>query len=210
MLTQHQLARTAFPVGGQDKTETRKIAADLGLTTATKPDSQEICFVPAGDFDAYATEHMPDANRPGPIVDGEGHTLGEHRGVGRYTVGQRKGLGISLGVPVFVTNLDAHSNVVAVGARDQLQVGTLVVEEASFVDSLPEPGARVLVQHRAHGDAAPGTLWIGDPGRAEVRFDDPVEAVAPGQSAAFYDAASPEELIGGGIIAATTPASAVA
>jgi tRNA-uridine 2-sulfurtransferase len=210
MLTQHQLARTAFPVGGQEKEETRKIASDLGLVTAAKPDSQEICFVKGGDFDAYVTEHMPDATRPGPIVDSEGRTLGEHRGIGRYTVGQRRGLGISLGVPVFVTNVDARSNVVVVGARDHLEVGRLIVEEASFVSRVPEPGARVLVQHRAHGDAAPATLQAGPPGRAEVRFEDPVAAVAPGQSAAFYDAGSPDELIGGGIIASTSPATAVA
>jgi tRNA-specific 2-thiouridylase len=209
MLGQEQLKRTRFPVGEHDKSETRRIAAELGLRTAAKPDSQEICFVRSGDFDAYVTEHMPDAALPGPIVDSEGTVLGEHRGVGRYTVGQRKGLGISLGVPVFVTDVDPKSNVVVVGPREGLGVSELCVEEVSFTDPAPTAG-KVLVQHRAHGDVANGTLLPVERGKARVRFDEPVEAVAPGQSAAFYCASDPDELVGGGIISQTVAVSVVA
>jgi tRNA-uridine 2-sulfurtransferase len=210
MLTQHQLAHCRFPVGEHDKTETRRIAADLGLRTAAKPDSQEICFVREGDFDAYVGEEMPVAARPGPIVDSEGRVLGEHRGIGRYTVGQRKGLGISLGVPLFVTHLDADANAVVVGGRDELTVAELSVAEVSFTAEVPEAGIDVLVQHRAHGEVAGGMLYPESHGQALVRYREPVHAVAPGQSAAFYDATAPDELIGGGIIAATVPATAVA
>lgn len=210
MLTQHQLARTSFPVGAHDKTETRRIAAGLGLRTAAKPDSQEICFVPAGDFDAYVTDHMHEATQPGPIVDSGGRVLGEHRGIGRYTVGQRKGLGISLGVPVFVTGVDANANAIVVGPRAELGVSELVVDEVSFVAEVPEEGREVLVQHRAHGEVAPGILCGVDDGRALVRYEEPAAAVAPGQSAAFYDAEAPDELLGGGIISATVAATAVA
>jgi tRNA-uridine 2-sulfurtransferase len=210
MLTQHQLARTSFPVGRHDKTETRRIAAELGLRTATKPDSQEICFVRGGDFDGYVTERMPEASQPGPILDSGGRVLGEHRGIGRYTVGQRKGLGISLGVPVFVTDVDADANAIVVGPRDRLAVEELTTEEVSYCVEAPERPVEVLVQHRAHGEVAPATLHPEAVGRATVRYREPAEAVAPGQSAAFYDASAPDELIGGGIISATVRAAAIA
>jgi tRNA-specific 2-thiouridylase len=210
MLTQHELARSCFPVGEHDKAETRRIATELGLRTATKPDSQEICFVPAGDLDAYVGEKMPAAARPGPIVDSGGRVLGEHRGIGRYTVGQRKGLGISVGVPLFVTEVDAHANAVVVGPRDELTVSELTVDEVVFEAEIPEAGIEVFIQHRAHGEVAPGILHPQGRSRAVGRYHDPVEAVAPGQSAAFYDASAPDELIGGGIISATVAATAVA
>jgi tRNA-uridine 2-sulfurtransferase len=210
MMSHHQLARTAFPVGEHDKSETRRIARDLGLRTAAKPDSQEICFVKSGDFDAYVGDHMPAATRPGPIVDPDGRQLGEHRGIGRYTVGQRKGLGISLGVPVYVTGLDADANVVVVGSRDHLAVSQLSLEEVSFIGETPGSGSKVLVQHRAHGEVAAASFHSRGAGVAQLIYDDPVEAVAPGQSAAMYDASAPEELIGGGIISATAAATAVA
>jgi tRNA-specific 2-thiouridylase len=209
MLTQHRLARTSFPVGEHDKTETRKIAAELGLRTATKPDSQEICFVKAGDIDTYVSDNMPEAARPGPILDPTGRMLGHHRGIGHYTVGQRKGLGISLGVPVFVTAVDAHANAVLVGTRSHLGVSELVVEEASFIGPIPQVGHEVLIQHRAHGEVAPGRFYLDKAG-VRIVYDHPVEAVAPGQSAAFYNALVPDELMGGGIIASTVAASAVA
>ena len=210
MLTQHQLARSSFPVGVHDKTETRRIAAELGLRTAAKPDSQEICFVPRGD----STRTLPTActRPPGRVRSSNsgGRVLGEHRGIGRYTVGQRKGLGISLGVPVFVTGVDASSNAIVVGPRAELEVSELVVDEVSFVAEVPEAGCEILVQHRAHGEVSPGILCGVDDGRALVRYDEPAAAVAPGQSAVFYDAVAPDELLGGGIISSTVAATAVA
>jgi tRNA-specific 2-thiouridylase len=208
MLTQRQLAQCRFPVGGMTKAETRRLAAQLGLRTAAKPDSQEICFVRGGDLGAYMDEHM--AAEPGPIVDTSGRNLGRHRGLGRYTVGQRKGLGISLGVPVYVTHVDAASNALVVGDRDELLVSGLRTEETSFVDEALAPGAPVLVQHRAHGDVSPARVASLRERRLELVFADPVESVAPGQSAAFYAPSEPDRLLGGGYISSTVPARAVA
>lgn len=206
MLSQEELARTRFPIGEMHKTETRRIAAELGLRTATKPDSQEICFVRNGDTAAYVESKIPEAAVPGSIVDGEGNVLGSHRGIGHYTVGQRKGLGISLGKPVFVTSIDPRSNSVTVGGRDDLAVGGLVAAEASFVDGPPLEGSRVEVQHRAHGEVHSGRLVSTSNKGFEVLYDAPVTAVAPGQSAVLYSADDPDAVMGGGIISVTVPA----
>ena len=210
MLTREQLERVRFPVGGMRKSETRALAARLGLRTAAKPDSQEICFVRGGDVGAYVDERMPEAAAPGPIRDARGRIVGRHRGIGRYTVGQRKGLGLSLGVPVYVTGIDAASNSVTVGTREQLGVAGLVARDASYVAEPPATGGRVLVQHRSHGEAHPARVSSIAASTVELVYDEPVAAVAPGQSAAFYDPERPDELLGGGLIARTVPAAAVA
>lgn len=207
MLSQKELARTVFPVGEMPKSETRALAEQLGLRTARKPDSQEICFVRDGDLGSYVAENIPAASRPGPLMDASGAVLGEHAGIGRYTVGQRKGLGVALGKPVFVTSIDAASNTVTVGDRGDLAVAGLRCDETSFVDGAPEAGDRVLVQHRAHGDVNPAVVRARRPGSLEIAYDDPVEAIATGQSAAFYSAAEGSCLLGGGVIAATVSAA---
>ena len=203
MLTQDELSRCRFPVGEMHKSETRELAAELGLRTAAKPDSQEICFVRGGDVGAYMGENVPAASAPGRIVDTAGNDLGEHRGIGRYTIGQRKGLGISLGVPVYVTSIDSSSRSITVGSSADLLVGGLVGEETRFSSSAPTAGTPILVQHRAHGDAYPARVVQIGPERIEVVYDELVEAVAPGQSVAFYSQQDPEELLGGGVISAT-------
>ena len=205
MLTQEELARCRFPVGDMEKRETRRIATELGLRTARKPDSQEICFVRSGDVGAYMDENVPAATVAGPVVDASGAVLGAHRGIGRYTIGQRKGLGISLGVPVYVTGIDAESHAVTVGSADELLVGGLTTGEISFVDEPLAGGTEVLIQHRAHGPVALGRVGALAGGRADILFDAPVGAVAPGQSVAFYSVANPDELLGGGVISSTLP-----
>lgn len=209
MLAQEHLKHCRFPVGEMPKSETRRIAAELGLRTARKPDSQEICFVRGGDFDAYVGEHLAEASRPGPILTSQGTEIGRHRGIGRYTVGQRKGLGISLGVPVFVHTIDADANAIVVGGRDELYVDGFVAEEASFTSGdAPPDGTPVLVQHRAHGDVRGGSIHQAGAGRFEVHYDNPVAAVAPGQSATLYSAESPDEVLGGGIVLSTARVAA--
>ena len=203
MLTQGDLRHVRFPVGEMPKTQTRRIAEELGLRTARKPDSQEICFVREGDVGAYIKDSIPRAAVPGRFVDMQGRDLGEHRGIGNYTIGQRKGLGIALGHPVFVTRIDAEANTVVVGERADLATGSIRLDELSHVDEAPAPGTDVLLQYRAHGDALPATVR-GD----RIDFDTPAEAVAPGQSAAFYSATEPDELLGGGIIRAAVTAAA--
>lgn len=210
MLNQQTLRRSRFPVGDIVKSETRRIARDLGLRTAAKRDSQGICFVRAGDVGGYAKDHIPEAAVPGDIVDASGRVVGEHAGIAGYTVGQRKGLGISLGVPVYVTAIDATSNRVVVGSREELAVERLVVSELSFVDAEITGELGVLVQYRAHGDAVSATVYPLEDGRLDVRFDAPVDAIAPGQSAAFYSTRDPDEILGGGIITSTVPVAAVA
>ncbi|MEA2498395.1 MAG: tRNA-uridine 2-sulfurtransferase [Actinomycetota bacterium] len=209
MLTQQQLARCLFPVGEMEKPETRRLAAELGLRTAAKPDSQEICFVRNGDVGAYMASNVPAASVSGPILDADGDTIGTHRGIGNYTIGQRKGLGISLGVPVFVTGIDAEDRSITVGSRRDLEVDAFESHETSWTATAPAPGTEVLVQHRAHGETSPGVIERVADDRCRVVLEEPVEAMAPGQSAAFYDAGRPDELIGGGVILDTDRAGAV-
>lgn len=209
MLTQEKLAHTLFPVGGMRKTETRRIAAQLGLRTAAKPDSQEICFVRGGDLDSYVATSIPAATSPGPILDAAGRHLGEHRGIGRYTIGQRRGLGISVGEPVFVSSIDAASNSIVVGPREDLEVAGFTGGETSYTGEPLSAGRRVLVQHRAHGEVNEAVVEDARPGHISLAFDHPVEALAPGQSAAFYSVAEPDLLLGGAVISSTRAAAAV-
>ena len=207
MLTQAELAHCVFPVGAMPKSETRKLAEELGLRTATKPDSQEICFVREGDLGEYLSREVPEADAPGPVVDQAGREIGRHRGFARYTIGQRKGLGVSLGHPVFVTDVDPTSNTVVVGDQTALEVSGMTLDEASFVDEVPDR-PEVLVQYRAHGEPVPARIFENDP--RTIHFDEPAVAVAPGQSAAIYSASEPDVLLGGGIIAKTVRAAAPA
>ncbi|MDQ4065860.1 MAG: tRNA 2-thiouridine(34) synthase MnmA [Actinomycetota bacterium] len=210
MLTQDHLAHVRFPVGEMAKDQTRAVARELGLRTAAKPDSQEICFVRDGDIGRYIGEHVPGAREPGPVVDASGTVVGQHKGAVRYTIGQRKGLGVALGHPVFVTGTDTRSNVVFVGDRSELSVVEIRIEEVSFVASPLPADAEVLVQYRAHGDAMSAHVVDVTADAFRVAFDAPVSAVAPGQSVALYSRTDPDELVAGGIITATTPASAAA
>jgi tRNA-uridine 2-sulfurtransferase len=204
MLTQEALRSVQFPVGHLEKAETRRIAAELGLRTATKPDSQEICFVRGGDVGSYVRDHV--TSEPGEFVDADGNSLGRHSGFGHYTIGQRKGLGIALGEPVYVTDIDADANRVVVGARSELAVSGLRLEEVSFVSHAPVEGTWVRVQHRAHGDANTARIRTVARGSVDLAYESDVLAVAPGQSAALYSIDDPNELIGGGIIASTVKA----
>ncbi|HEX2240853.1 MAG TPA: tRNA 2-thiouridine(34) synthase MnmA [Actinomycetota bacterium] len=209
MLGQDELRHVRFPVGEMEKHETRARASELGLRTAAKPDSQEICFVRGGDVGTYIDEFVAPGARPGAIRDRDGTVVGTHRGIGHYTIGQRKGLGISLGEPVFVTAINAADNSITIGRREELAVAGMSVREASFVAEPPKSGTAVFVQHRAHGETNRGTVSAVDGGHFQIEFDRPVEAVAPGQSAAIYSAGEPDVLLGGGIIAVVHPAGRV-
>lgn len=210
MLTQEQLAHVRFPVGEMSKVETRAIAHGLGLRTAAKADSQEICFVRDGDIGRYIDENVCGASMPGPVMDASGAVVGQHAGAVRYTIGQRRGLGVAVGHPVFVTDVDVASNTVFVGERDDLLVGRIYVEEASFVAVAPAAGSDVVVQYRAHGDVAKASVGAVSDSSFDLSLLTPVEAVAPGQSVALYSATNPDELVAGGVIASTTRVSAAA
>ena len=194
MLSQSQLEKVRFPVGGLDKAETRQIAAGLGLRTAHKPESQDICFVGSGDYRDFIRSQVPEVEQSGPIVDEEGSVVGEHRGIVDVTIGQRRGLNVAVGEPRYVTEIHPESNTVVIGRRDRLARTRMPIRDVTSVsgDRLPE---RVHAQYRAHGDPAPATLHMGD--SPHVEFDRPQYAIAPGQTVAFYDG---DEVLGGAII----------
>jgi tRNA-specific 2-thiouridylase len=194
MLTQDQLEQVRFPVGGIDKSETRRIAADLSLRTANKPESQDICFVGSGDYRAFIRSQSPQVEQPGPIVDESGAVVGEHRGIVDVTIGQRRGLNVAVGEPRYVTDIVPSTNTVVIGRREELARTESNLREVTTVSGGPLP-RRVLAQYRAHGEAVPASVFEGD--RPLVRFDQPQFALAPGQTIAFYEG---EAVLGGAII----------
>jgi tRNA-specific 2-thiouridylase len=197
-LTQAQLARASFPVGGVTKAEVRATARSLGLPVADKPDSQEICFVPDGDYAAFVERRLPGGGtRDGLVRASDGRVLGRHDGVHRFTVGQRKGLGLSSARPLYVLEIQADTGTVVVGDRAALDETRCVIEGVNWVSGqAPEGALRARVQIRHRHDAAPATLRArGD--EVQVTFDEPQRAIAPGQAAVFYQ---DDEVIGGGWI----------
>ena len=198
-LTQAQLAAAEFPVGALTKEEVRAKARALGLPVADKPESMEICFIPDDDYRGFLRRRIPEAFRPGPIVDRAGRWLGEHRGLAAYTVGQRRGLGLTSERPLYVLALDPERNAVVVGEAEGLESECLVAAEANFIPfDWPRGELRVTAKIRHGHAAAPAVVRPLGEGRVEVRFDEPQRAVTPGQSVVFYDG---EQVIGGGIIA---------
>ena len=203
--TPEQLAFLRFPLGDlASKAETRALAAELGLGVAEKPDSQDICFVPSGGYAAVIEKLRPGAAEPGEIVDLEGRVLGEHRGVIHYTVGQRRGLGLGGGAPLYVVKLDAEARRVIVGPRAALATriirvgGVNWLGDAAFEDA-PEGGWDVEAKVRSTRPPAPARLRPTGPDSAEVTLAAPEEGVAPGQACVFY---APEgtRVLGGGWI----------
>ncbi len=197
-LGQRELARSLFPVGGMRKAETRAHAARLGLPVAGKPDSQELCFAPAGDAAAFLEARAPHLRREGEVVDPEGRVLGTHRGAARFTVGQRRGLGVSTGRRAYVVAVDPGANRVVVGPAELLARRGLVADRVSWVAGEPpsEGPFEAEVRIRSHGEDVPAVVEPGGE-RIRVEFRTPQRAVAPGQSVAVYRG---EELLGGGRI----------
>ncbi len=203
-LKQEQLARTRFPLGAMEKSQVRELARELGIPTAAKPDSQEICFVPNGDYaafiDGYFKEQgttQPDSS--GQIVTAEGRVVGAHAGVHHFTVGQRRGLGVSAAEPLYVIATEPETRRVVIGANDSLLRTSMQVSGINWI-SIAAAGAplRAQVKIRNKHLAAPATLRpTPDPARVEVQFDEPQRAVTPGQAAVFYDG---ELVLGGGWI----------
>ncbi len=199
VLTQEQLAATRFPLGAMTKPEVRAMAAHLDLPTADKPESQEICFVPAGDYRALLAERRGYAGDPGPIVDATGSVVGKHSGYAHYTVGQRHGLGVALGEAVYVRDVRPETNTVIVGRRGEVAAHRFEVSAPHFVAG-EAPAERftasVRIRHRAPD--VPCEVTVEGADRLVVETDAPVWAPAPGQGAVLYDG---EECLGGGRIA---------
>ena len=202
-LTQEQLSRTIFPLGGMTKPEVRELARKHGLALAEKPDSQEICFVPGGDYkrflDAYLEEQgeaLPDTS--GELVTADGEVIGQHGGIHNFTVGQRKGLGVATGSPLYVIQIKGDSGQVVVGKNEDLYAKTLCTKRVNLiaVDELREP-MRVTVKIRHRHEGAPAVLERSGEDELLVTFDQAQRAVTPGQAAVFYDG---DVVIGGGWI----------
>lgn len=190
-----ELARTLFPVGDLAKEEVRRMSAERGLVTAAKPDSQEICFVPDGAYGRFVEETSPERVRPGEVRDAAGVVVGRHDGVHRFTIGQRRGLGIASARPLYVTGIDAASATVRVGEREALASGGLEGRGATWTSGqAPAVGTRVRVRIRYRHAGAEATLTAIGGDRVELRFDTPQDAVAPGQAAVFYRG---DEVMGG-------------
>src|SRR5262245_58696461 len=199
-LTQEQLATAVFPVGGLAKEDVRRLAAERQLPTANKAESQEICFVPDGDYAAFVERQAPADDRSGRVVDSAGRALGRHAGVHRYTVGQRKGLGLSAAYPLYVLSLEPTSGTVVVGPERELEAGGLVARDLNWLSVAPPAQplrAEVKIRYR-HREASATIEPLAD-GRARVRFDSPQRAVTPGQAAVCYDG---DVCLGGGWIEA--------
>jgi tRNA-uridine 2-sulfurtransferase len=197
-LTQEQLARAAFPVGDLTKPQVRDEARRLGLRVAEKPDSQEICFVPTGDYASFVAKKNPEVERRGAIVDEHGQKLGEHHGVHRFTIGQRKGLGVSAPAPLYVLKLEADTGTVVVGPREALERTILTASGVNWIAcEPPQDWMRVEGQIRHRHTAAPGRVRALEAGCAELEFDRPQGAITPGQAVVFYDG---DLVIGGGWI----------
>jgi tRNA-specific 2-thiouridylase len=197
-LTQDQLRRAHFPVGTLTKPEVRAEARRLGLRVADKPDSQEICFLPDGDYASFVARHQPSAMVGGTIAHQDGRVLGTHDGVHRYTVGQRKGLGVSSPAPLYVLKIDAHSGTVTVGPRTALDQETLTASGVNWISvDPPTTWLSVTAQIRHRHRAAAGRVRALHDGCAELVFDSPQAAITPGQAVVFYD---DDVVVGGGWI----------
>ncbi|HEY4355647.1 MAG TPA: tRNA 2-thiouridine(34) synthase MnmA [Acidobacteriaceae bacterium] len=202
-LTQEQLSRTLFPLGEMQKPAVRDMAAEHGLELAQKPDSQEICFIPGGSYSQFLRAYLDEQGRELPDSSGElvasnGEVMGRHEGIHAFTVGQRKGLGLSSPQPLYVLNIHPDSHKVEVGTDDQLFSKTLVADRVNWV-SIAEPAEpiRVTIKIRHRHEPAPATLRVLPDGTVEATFDEPQRAITPGQSAVFYQG---DEVAGGGWI----------
>jgi tRNA-specific 2-thiouridylase len=202
-LTQEQLARTLFPLGRLTKPEVREIARRRGLALAEKPDSQEICFIPGGDYKQFIAAYLEEQGEESPETAGElvasnGEVLGRHEGISNFTVGQRKGLGVSSSSPLYVLNINPASHRVTVGADAELATRTLRANRLNWI-SIPELTApmRVRAKIRHRHEPAWATLELASTDEVVATFDEPQRAVTPGQSAVFYDG---DEVVGGGWI----------
>jgi tRNA-specific 2-thiouridylase len=197
VMSQDRLGAAMMPLGEFTKSSTRQVAADLGLSVANKPESQDICFVPFKRYTEFIELYAPDVLQPGPIVDQEGHVLGEHRGVALHTIGQRRGLGIAAGQPLFVTSLEPTTNTVVVGGPEALLKSSCRLEEVNWI-----AGAPPAMPLRAMGKARYRSQEVACTVRREgdelvVDFDQPQKALTPGQALVLYDG---EYVLGGGTI----------
>lgn len=197
-LSQRQLSKTLFPLGRYDKKTVRELAAGFGLPVADKPDSQEICFVDDNDYAGFIERNIKSEIKGGNFVDSGGNILGKHKGIQYYTIGQRKGLGLAFGKPVFVKEIIPEKNLVVLGSEDELNSSGLIAGNLNFIPFDKLTGAmRVNAKIRYAAREAAAEITPYGEGKVRTEFDEPVKAVTPGQSVVFYQG---ELVVGGGII----------
>lgn len=198
-LTQHQLSHTLMPVGAYSKDQIREIADRISLQVAHKPDSQEICFIPDHDYARFIQESTGTKSPEGEFVDLDGRVIGHHKGITHYTVGQRKGLGLSLGHPAFVVEIRPETNQVVIGTGEDVFSKTLKADRLNWmaVDGLHGEEMRVWAKIRYSHKGAPCTIRETEPGVVECEFDEPQRAITPGQAVVFYQG---DYVVGGGTI----------
>jgi tRNA-specific 2-thiouridylase len=207
--TAEQLDFLRFPLGDLRKDETRRLAADLGLAIAAKPDSQDICFVPSGRYTQIVEKLHPGAAEPGDIVHLDGRVLGRHGGIIHYTIGQRRGLGVAEGEPLFVVRLDPERRQVVVGPREALKTHIVMLRDVNWIGDgaladLPEAGLDIWARVRSSQKPQPATLFVGEGGEARVRLHQGEDGIARGQACVFYETQdSRSRVLGGGWIAGT-------
>ena len=197
-LTQAELAKTLFPLGDLTKSEARALAAENGFLNAAKPDSQDICFVPDGDYAAVIARYTGKTEPEGDFVLPDGSVIGRHKGISRYTVGQRRGLGVAYSEPLYVKRILVAENKVLLGRDEDLYGTSCDVSDANWIaGETPSAPVRCAVKIRYRQTEQPATVTPLEGGRAHVEFDSPQRAITPGQSAVFYDG---DEVLGGGEI----------
>lgn len=197
-LTQDMLSRTLFPVGEYRKEEIRALARKFQLRIAAKPDSQEICFIPDNDYKGFLTKYAGVQNTPGNIVDLRGNVLGTHTGIFNYTIGQRKGLGLAVGEPLYVVDINPENNTVVVGRNADVFSREFTVTDFNWISGAPpaeEFDASVMIRYNA--PTHPARIYVSRQGQVRIVFAQPQRAITPGQSAVIYDG---DEVLGGGII----------
>ncbi|WP_436010215.1 tRNA 2-thiouridine(34) synthase MnmA [Phenylobacterium sp. LjRoot219] len=206
--TSEQLDFLRFPLGGLPKPAVRAAAGELGLSVADKPDSQDICFVPEGRYTTVIDRLRPQGAEPGDIVHLDGRTLGRHHGVTRYTIGQRRGLNVAVGDPLFVVKIDADRRQVVVGPREALLTQALTLKESNWIgegasiEAACDAARPVLARVRSTREPVAGRLALVD-GQPGLQFDGAEEGVAPGQACVLYAPEAPTRVLGGGFIAGT-------
>jgi tRNA-specific 2-thiouridylase len=197
-LTQEQLSHTIFPLAAVTKDKVKQMAKEMGLPTANRPESQEICFIPDNDYPGFLKKYSPAPAAPGAIINNAGKIIGQHEGITRYTIGQRKGLGIAAAEPLYVTGIDYNNNSVTVGVKEETYTDELAAGDLNWIAITPPKqsfNAKARVRYR-HQEAEATVTPVGEK-EVQVKFKTPQMAVTPGQSVVFYDG---ETVLGGGII----------